>query len=401
MQLAIVCCVNILPGEDQVKNAMTRVLAACLGGLAFTAIAESKDNVDQYQLNLTKGVTEISGQVYELHMLMFGICTVIGILVFAVMFYSMLFHRKSRGVKPANFHESVKVEIAWTVIPFIILIVMAVPACNTLIAMEDPSESDVTVLVTGSQWKWHYKYMDRDVEFYSLMATQQEQIRNKFDKGRNYLLEVDRPLVIPTGQKVRFLITSDDVIHSWWVPDFAVKKDANPGFINEAWTKVDKPGIYRGQCAELCGKDHAFMPVVVIAKEPAEYEAWINEQEAIARKAKEEEQKLLAMNMSMDELMTEGERVYMAACAACHMPNGEGLPGVFPALKGSAMALNDMPAHIDIVVNGKTGTAMQAFGKQLSLKELAAVVTYERNAWGNNTGELVQAKDINAIMQGQ
>lgn len=351
-------------------------------------------------LNLRQGATDISGQVYDLHMLMFFICVAIAVVVFGVMFVSMYLHRKSRGAKPANFHENVKVEIAWTVVPFLILVFMAVPAAKTLIAMEDTSEADLTVLVTGSQWKWHYKYMDRDVEYYSLLATQREQIENKFDKGENYLLEVDRPLVIPTGQKVRFLITSDDVIHSWWVPDFAVKKDANPGFINESWAKVNEPGIYRGQCAELCGKDHGYMPVVVIAKEPAEFEAWMSEQETLARQAKEEEQRLLSMNMSMDELMREGERVYNATCAACHMPNGEGLPGVFPALKGSKMALEDMPGHIDIVLHGKAGTAMQAFGKMLSLKDIAAVVTYERNAWGNNTGDMVQAKDVNAVANG-
>ncbi len=351
-------------------------------------------------INLRRGATDISGQVYDLHMLMFFICIAIAVAVFGVMFASMYLHRKSRGAKPAHFHENVKVEIAWTVVPFIILILMAIPAAKTLIAMEDTSEPDLTVVVTGSQWKWHYRYMDRDVEFYSLMATQREQIENKFEKGANYLLEVDRPLVIPTGQKVRFLITSDDVIHSWWIPDFAVKKDANPGFINESWAKVNEPGIYRGQCAELCGKDHGFMPVVVIAKEPAEFDAWMNEQEEAARQAKEEEQRLLSMNMSMDELMDEGKRVYNATCAACHMPNGEGLPGVFPALKGSEMVLEDQTAHIDIVLNGKTGTAMQAFGKMLSLKDIAAVVTYERNAWGNNTGDMVQAKDVNAVVNG-
>ena len=351
-------------------------------------------------INLRRGATDISGQVYDLHMLMFFICIAIAVAVFGVMFASMYLHRKSRGAKPAHFHENVKVEIAWTVVPFIILILMAIPAAKTLIAMEDTSEPDLTVVVTGSQWKWHYRYMDRDVEFYSLMATQREQIENKFEKGANYLLEVDRPLVIPTGQKVRFLITSDDVIHSWWVPDFAVKKDANPGFINESWAKVNEPGIYRGQCAELCGKDHGFMPVVVIAKEPAEFDAWMNEQEEAARQAKEEEQRLLSMNMSMDELMDEGKRVYNATCAACHMPNGEGLPGVFPALKGSEMVLEDQTAHLDMVLNGKTGTAMQAFGKMLSLKDIAAVVTYERNAWGNNTGDMVQAKDVNAVVNG-
>ena len=355
---------------------------------------------EPYQLNLRQGVTDISLQVYDLHMTILIICAVIGVLVFGVMLYSVIFHRKSKGAKPATFHESVKVEIAWTVVPFVILMVMAVPAAKTLIAMEDTSAADVSVQVTGSQWKWHYKYMEHDIEYYSLLATPREQINNKFEKGENYLLEVDRPLVIPTGRKVRFLITSDDVIHSWWVPDFAVKKDANPGFINEAWTRVNEPGIYRGQCAELCGKDHAFMPVVVIAKSPEDYATWITEQETLRLKAKEEEQRLLSMNMSKEELMTVGEKVYRTACAACHMPNGEGLAGVFPALKASSIALNNQPKHIDIVLNGVPGTAMPAFSKQLSLKEIAAVVTYERNAWGNNTGDLVQAKDINAVVNG-
>lgn len=366
-----------------------------------TTFAESVSDLDQYQLNMRRGVTDISAEVYDLHMLMFVICVVIAVGVFGAMFYSILFHRKSRGAKPANFHESVKVEIAWTVIPFIILIVMAIPAAKTLIAMEDASEPEVTVLVTGSQWKWHYKYMDNDVEFFSRLATQPDEISGKLEKGVNYLLEVDQPLVIPTDKRVRFLITSDDVIHSWWVPDFAVKQDANPGFINDAWAQVNEPGIYRGQCAELCGKDHGFMPVVVIAKEPAEYDKWIGERQAIQEKAKAEEQRLLAMNMSKEELMSNGQKIYTSACAACHMPNGEGLPGVFPALKGSDIALNDMAAHIDIVLNGKTGTAMAAFAKQLTMSELAAVITYERNAWGNDTGDLVQAKDINAALNGQ
>lgn len=369
--------------------------------LAAPVLAQSVESEGRSDLNLRAGVTDISGQVYDLHMLMFLVCVGIAVVVFGVMFVSMFLHRKSRGAKPANFHESVKVEIAWTVVPFIILILMAFPAANTLIAMEDTSEADMTVLVTGSQWKWHYKYMDSDVEFYSTLATQQEQINNKFAKGENYLLEVDRPLVIPTGQKVRFLITSDDVIHSWWVPDFAVKKDANPGFINEAWTNVKEPGVYRGQCAELCGKDHGFMPIVVIAKTPQEYNEWKAEKIAAIATAKAEEQRLLAMNMSMDELMTSGQKVYLAKCAACHMPNGEGLPGVFPAIKGSTVALNDRNGHIDILLNGRTGTAMQAFAKQLTLSEIAAVITYQRNAWGNNTGDMVQASEVNTYAKGK
>lgn len=369
--------------------------------LLSAAVFANNAVAEEMPLNLTKGVTEISREVYDLHMIIFYICCVIGFVVFAIMFWSMLHHRKSKGVTPATFHESTFVEILWTAIPFVILIVMAIPATKTLIAMEDTSKADLTVQVTGSQWKWHYKYFDHDLEYYSLMATTQDEIHDKREKSANYLLEVDRPLVIPTGKKVRFLITSDDVIHSWWVPEFAVKKDANPGFINEAWTNVDEPGIYRGQCAELCGKDHGFMPVVVIAKEPAEFDKWVTEQEAIAKKAKEEEQKLLAMNMSFDELMSHGEKVYLANCAACHQPNGQGIPGVFPALKGSVMATQDLAAHIDIVVNGKSGTAMQGYGKQLGLKDLAAIVTYERNAWGNDTGDAVQAAQINEYLTGQ
>jgi cytochrome c oxidase subunit II len=375
----------------------TRSLRWSLPTLLLAATANATD----MPLNMTKGVTEISQQVYNLHMTIFWICCAIGAVVFGIMFWSIVRHRKARGVQPAQFHESTKVEILWTAIPVIILIIMAIPATKTLIAMEDTTEADVTVLVTGSQWKWHYKYLEHDVEFYSLLATPKEQIINKFAKGENYLLEVDRPLVIPTGKKVRFLMTSDDVIHSWWVPAFAVKKDANPGFINEAWTRVDEPGTYRGQCAELCGKDHGYMPIVVIAKNPADFASWVNGEAERIAKAKAEEQELLAMNMSLEELMSVGERTYTAYCAACHQPNGEGLPGIFPALKGSAMALNNMPGHIDIVLNGKAGTAMQAYAKQLSLKEIAAVITYERNAWGNNTGELVQAADVHAVLQGK
>ena len=356
---------------------------------------------EESRLNLTKGVTDISMQVYDLHMIIFYICCIIGAIVFGLMFWSILHHRKSKGVEPANFHESTKVEILWTAIPFLILIGMAIPATKTLIAMEDTSDADLTVQVTGSQWKWHYKYFDHELDYYSLLATPMTEINNKIAKSENYLLEVDRPLVIPTGKKVRFLITSDDVIHSWWVPEFAVKKDANPGFINEAWTRVNEPGVYRGQCAELCGKDHGFMPIVVIAKEPAEFDAWVTEQVQLAKEAKEQEQKLLAMNMSMDELMEVGEKAYLANCAACHQPAGQGIPGVFPGLKNSPIAVGDVDAHIDIVVNGKPGTAMQGYGKQLGLKDLAAIITYERNAWGNNTGDAVQAAAVNKFLTGQ
>jgi cytochrome c oxidase subunit 2 len=384
-----------------VKRILFKAVTMLSALMTAPVFAEAKEKIEQYQLNMTKGVTDISADVYDMHMLMFIICVVIGAGVFIAMFISMYFHRKSRGAKPANFHENVKVEIAWTVIPFVILIAMAVPAMNLLIDMEDASEPDVTILVTGSQWKWHYKYMDNDVEYYSKLATQADQISGKIDKGENYLLEVDRPLVVPTGQKVRFLITSDDVIHSWWVPAFAIKQDANPGFINDAWAIANEPGVYRGQCAELCGKAHGFMPIVVIAKEPVDYDNWVTEQQNIQQQAKEKEQRLLSMNMTMDESMLLGEKVYNANCAACHMPNGEGLPGVFPALKDSQIAVADEPKHIDILINGVEGSAMQSYAKQLTMSEIAAVVTYERNAWGNDTGDLVQAKDINSAMNGQ
>lgn len=352
--------------------------------------------------NLTPGVTEISGKVYGLHMTILWICVAIGVVVFGVMFWAIIHHRKSKGAVAANFHESTKVEILWTLIPFLILIGMAIPATKVLLAMEDPSDSDLTIQIIGSQWKWHYRYFDHDVEFFSLLATSAAQIDGEATKREAYLLEVDRPLVVPTGKKVRFLITSEDVIHSWWVPDFAVKKDANPGFINEAWTRIDKPGIYRGQCAELCGKDHGFMPIVVIAKPVDEFDAWVTETAAVQAKAKEEEQKLLAMNMGMDELMALGEEVFNARCVACHQVNGLGLPGVFPALAGQGISADPerLLDHLNIVIHGKQGTAMQAFGAQLGLKELAAVITYERNAWGNNTGDVVQASQINAVLNG-
>ncbi|MDX1302698.1 cytochrome c oxidase subunit II [Photobacterium sp.] len=377
-----------------------QLISAMMAGVwALPAAAET----ESMRLNMTQGVTQVSQRVFDLHMTIFYICVVIGIVVFGAMFWAILHHRKSRGAVAASFHESTKVEIIWTIIPFVILIMMAVPATKTLLAMEDISQSDLTVQITGSQWKWHYRYFNEDVDFYSLLATSPAQIDNTREKRENYLLEVDRPLVLPVGQKVRFLITSQDVIHSWWVPDFAVKKDANPGFINEAWTRIDKPGIYRGQCAELCGKDHGFMPIVVIAKPLAEYQEWLQMTKVAQQQAREEEQRLLAMEMSMDELMGLGEKTYLARCAMCHQPNGQGIPGAFPALAGVGVAADPggQLEHISVVVHGRAGTAMQAFGPQLSLKELAAVITYERNAWGNNTGDTVQAAEVQAVLNGE
>ena len=350
------------------------------------------------QYNMRKGVTDISNNVYQLHMTIFLICCVIGVIVFAIMFWALIHHRKSKGAVPAQFHESTKVEILWTAIPFVILIVMAIPATKTLIAMEDASKADITIKITGSQWKWHYEYMGEDVEFYSMLATPQNEITNLADKNPNYLLEVDKPLVLPINQKVRFLMTSDDVIHSLWVPDFAVKKDANPGFINETWTNINEVGTYRGQCAELCGKDHGFMPVVVEAKTEEDFKTWLAEAKQAKQKAAEADAALLDQVVPKEELMALGEQVYMASCAACHQPTGLGLPGVFPALKGSPIVIGDIKGHIDILLHGKPGTAMQSFAKQLSIKQIAAVITYKRNAWGNDTGEVIQPSEIQAAL---
>lgn len=355
----------------------------------------------QMRFNMTPGVTDISQKVYGLHMTILLICVVIGVIVFGIMFWAIIHHRKAKGAQAAQFHESTKVEILWTLIPFVILISMAIPATRTLIAMEDASQSDLTVQITGSQWKWHYSYFDKNVDFFSRIATSPAQIKGQLAKREHYLREVDWPLVLPTDRKIRFLITSDDVIHSWWVPAFAVKKDAVPGFINEAWTRINEPGMYRGQCAELCGKDHGFMPIVVEAKSGAEFDSWLASAQAKQAEAEVAEQALAATEMTMEELMTVGEQVYQRICAACHQPTGLGIPGAFPSLKDSQLILSDKAAHLHIVLFGKPGTAMQSFAKQLSSKELAGVITYERNAWGNDTKDLIQPGDIEQAKQGQ
>ncbi|BFN34345.1 cytochrome c oxidase subunit II [Vibrio harveyi] len=369
---------------------------ALLTNVIFITFSSSSWS-EQSDYNMTRGVTGISEQVYELHMLIFYICCAIAFVVFGVMFYSIFKHRKSKGAVAANFHESTKVEIIWTVIPVIILIAMAIPATKTLVAMEDTSQSDLTVKITGSQWKWHYSYFGEDVEFFSLLATSQKEIDGIEAKGAHYLLEVDNPLVLPINRKVRFLMTSDDVIHSWWVPDFAVKKDTIPGFINEAWTKIDEPGVYRGQCAELCGRAHGFMPVVVHAMAEDDFDQWMADKKQEIALQKAAAQEALTQDLSMEDLMGQGESVYTARCAVCHQANGEGIPGAFPAIKGSEIAKGPVVAHIDVLVNGRAGTAMQAFANQLSDQEIAAVITYQRNAWGNDTGDTVQASDVNAF----
>ncbi|MGF1547950.1 MAG: cytochrome c oxidase subunit II [Thiotrichales bacterium] len=370
--------------------------------LAFRGLAASIATMTapvafaQYGLNMPVGVTEISREVYDLHMLIFWICCVIGVAVFGVMAYSIVKHRKSKGHAAAHFHESTSVEIAWTVVPFLILVGMAIPAAKTLIAMEDTSAADLTIKVTGYQWKWEYEYMDgpaKGLSFFSNLSTPREQIENRAAKGEHYLLEVDNPVVVPVGKKVRFLLTSNDVIHAWWVPDLAVKKDAVPGFINEMWTRIELPGTYRGQCAELCGKDHGFMPVVVVAKDDVGWMDWAAEQNA-ARAALAN---AADRAWSKDELIAKGEAVYQTNCAACHQANGQGVPGVFPGITGGPISTGPIAGHIEIVMNGKAGTAMQAFGKQLSDVDLAAVVSYQRNGLGNSVGDFVEPQAIKSL----
>ncbi len=351
--------------------------------------------------NMPVGVTEVSHAVHSLHMTIFWICVAIAVIVFGVMFWSIFHHRKSRGAKAAQFHENTLVEIIWTLIPLVILVAMAVPATATLIKMYDTSDADVDIQITGYQWKWHYKYVNDDIEFFSTLSTPADQIKNEVPKDTNYLLEVDQPLVLPVGKKVRFLVTSNDVIHSWWVPDLAVKRDAIPGFINEAWTKIERSGTYRGQCAELCGKDHGFMPIVVEAKSEQEYSAWVANKQAEKEAAKQAAAASATKEWSHDELMAEGEKVYARICAACHQSTGMGIPSVFPALKGSPVATGNVQEHINIVLHGRPGTAMQAFAQQLSTTELAAVITYERNAWDNNTGDTVLPQAIQAVLDKQ
>jgi cytochrome c oxidase subunit 2 len=344
----------------------------------------------EYGLNMPRGVTDISHSVYDLHMTIFWICVAIGVVVFGVMFYSIFKHRKSKGAVASQFHESTVVEVLWTIVPVVILVAMAWPATKTLVEMYDTADSEVDIKVTGYQWKWRYEYLGSGVDFFSNMSTPKEEIYNTQSKNENYLLEVDNELVVPINKKIRFLITANDVIHSWWVPDFAVKKDAIPGFINESWTRINEPGIYRGQCTELCGKDHGFMPIVVRAVEVEEYEKWILAKQEEARA----EAELAKLTFTLEEQMARGEQVYNTNCAACHQANGAGIPPAFPALKDSAIALGPVDKHIEIVVNGVAGSAMQAYGGQLSDVDMAAVITYERNAWGNDTGDNVSAKDI-------
>ena len=361
--------------------------------LLMLSLYPSKVFSDWDALNMREGVTQVSRDVFELHMLIFYICVAIGAVVFSVMFYSLFRYTKKRNPNPSTFHESTKLEIAWTVVPFLILIAMAVPASKTLTEIYDDEEGEINIQVVGYQWKWEYKYLEDDINFFSNLSTDQDEIYNLVPKGENYLLEVDEPLIIPVDTRVRFLITANDVIHSWWVPDFAIKQDAIPGFINTAWTRAEETGIYRGNCTELCGKNHGFMPVVVKVVEKDEYNDWVLAKKEEAIKLAE----LTEKEWSLAELSERGEGVYQKNCVACHQMNGEGLPPIFPALAGSDIVMFDKNRNVEILMEGVQGAAMQSFANQLSEVDMAAVITYTRQAWGNaenGDGAYVVPSDI-------
>ena len=437
-----------------------RIRECTLIGLFFASCAANASP----ELNMTPGVSPVSHEMYNLHMTILWICVVIGIIVFGTIFYSILFHRKSIHPRPARFHEHLWVELTWSFIPLLILILMAIPATKVLLDLNNFDKPDITIKITGYQWKWRYDYLDQGFGFFSNLSTPYDQLNGTAKKGEYYLREVDHPLVVPIHKKIRFVVTSNDVIHSWWVPDLGIKRDAIPGFINEAWTRINRAGTYRGQCSSLCGINHAYMAIVVEAKTDKDFDDWVVQQKggtvvptvtagapvttphptpAASTSPTGGEVKSAApapapaaapaasaapaapaapaavpttapavapaapaapagpgKKYTLDELMKMGEQVYMRICVACHQPNGEGLPPTYPSLKNSPIATGPLPQHLDRVLNGKPGTAMQAFKDQLSDDELAGVITYERHSFGNPGKELVQPDDIKAARQG-
>lgn len=350
------------------------------------------------QLNLPEGVNQIARDVAWLHWFMLIVCLVIFVAVFGVMFYSIWAHRKSKGHKPATFHEHMGVEVAWTVIPFLIVIAMALPATRTVVAMKDTSGADLTVKVTGYQWKWGYEYIDgpaTGVKILSNLSTPRAQIEGREPKSPTYLMEVDNPLVVPVGKKIRVAVTAADVIHSWMVPELAVKQDAIPGFVRNTWFRADKIGEYRGQCTELCGKDHAFMPIVVKVVSEADYAKWADEQKKLLAAQADDPNK----EWTGPELIARGEKVYAANCVACHQGSGKGVMGAFPALDASKLVMGPKAENIQILLKGKPGTAMQSFAAQLNDVEIAAVITYTRASWtnaGKGQDPVVTPADIKA-----
>jgi cytochrome c oxidase subunit 2 len=380
-------------GGAMAGNSIRGVCLSFAGALLAAATPAFAD----YAVSLTQGVTATSRDIYWLHSLAYWVCVAIGVVVYGAMAWAIFHFRKSRGAVPAKFHDNTRLEIVWTIVPLLILVVLAVPATQTLIRMRDTADPELTVKVTGQQWRWRYDYIGSGVGFFSSLD-QKSVDASKLRSGvapasiDNYLRQVDEPLVLPTGRKIRFLFTATDVIHSWWMPAFGYKVDANPGFINEAWTRIEEPGTYRGQCAELCGVGHGYMPIVVSAVSPADFDAWLAKKKAAQATAAAAAER----QWSKDDLMAKGQEIYGKICTACHQANGKGIPGTFPALDGSPLVNGPVAGHMDRVMNGKPGTAMQAYATQLSDVDIAGVVTFERNSWGNKTGDVVQPSQIKA-----
>ncbi|CAG0954175.1 cytochrome c oxidase subunit II [Methylophilaceae bacterium] len=371
--------------------------------------------VAELAFNLPPPATVIAREIYDLHTLILLVCLFIFIVVFGFMFYALYKHRKSVGHKASRFSDNTRLEYAWTIIPMLILMGMAYPTTKTILSMKDTESHDMSIKVTGHQWRWEYDYMDENLRFTSNLATPRDQIENRAAKGAHYLLEVDNPMVVPIGKKVRLLLTATDVIHSWWIPEFGVKQDAIPGFINETWFQVDEPGFYRGQCAELCGVGHGFMPIVVQAMTEPEYEAWLTGQKSMLAAVAE----AAGRTYTLEELKTHGEKVFNTNCAVCHQASGQGMAGVFPPLidgapfkasadsaarlsargfwKDGKIVLGPVKKHLDIVMHGIAGSTMMPFGSQLSDLDIAAVITYERNSWGNQTGDIIQPAEVTSL----
>lgn len=371
------------------RNKLAKIIAALMMAPAV-AFAE-------YNLNLQTPNTALGHTIYDLHTIITWICVVIFIVVFGFMFYAVFKHRKSVGHPAAHFHEHFWVEVAWTIVPCFILLAMAVPATKALITLRDTSEPDMTIKATGYQWKWGYDYIKGEgegISFFSSLSTPRAQIEGTEKKGEHYLLETDTHVVVPAGKKVRVLVTAADVIHAWWVPALTIKQDAIPGFIRDTWFKAEQPGIFRGQCAELCGKDHGFMPIVVEVKSAADYSKWVESQKANMKKAAAADDP--EKPWTLDELKVRGEKVYAANCVACHQATGMGLPPTFPALSGSKIVGGPKDGALDRVLNGKPGTAMASF-RHLSDADLASVITYTRNNWTNKTGDRVTPAEVKVV----
>ena len=365
-----------------------------------------------YDINILSPATPISHQIYGLHMYILYVCAAIFIIVFSMMFYSIFKFRKSVGAKPdVNFHESTLIEIIWTIIPFIILIAMAIPATKTVLDMKDTSNPDITIKVTGYQWGWRYDYSADDFGFYSNLATPWSQIgqpgiQATEAKGKDYLLEVDNTMVVPVNKRVRLLVTSNDVIHGWYMPQLGVNQYGIPGFIKDVWFKAEKVGVFKGQCSQICGKLHGYMPITVEVKSEADYALWVKSGQtkwgkgaALTASIDNPAPKSAvlteepAKNFTMVEAKAHGEKVYATNCIACHQLTGKGQPPVFPALSGSKVVQGPMDQQIGVILNGRPGSAMQSFAR-LSDTDLAAVITYTKNSWDNNTGKVVQPSDV-------